>query len=173
MNILDSSQTLVVSELMIRNVARGCLESMEILNREHSSEFSTWFLPYYLLGVNALELFPKLHLIKKNINISADSKDVEKHFRKLSHKLEQIYSETNMGRSFLDKAGIQSVQKIEDKELFIFRYEFLMTSGDIVLVYHPESIRYGLLASTKSNAGYAAYQSNKLLDLCRGVADAI
>jgi len=166
MSVLSEEDRRGVTKLMMMNFARGCKETMKIL--EQNNSISDWHLPYYLLAVTFLELSAKLVLMKQ---FNAESfYNLEKRFKKLDHNLDKIYSKELITDKFLSHARISNVQLfIKDG---IFRYDFYLLDKDTpVYVYDAESIKYALL-SKKENFGFIAYQTHDLLQLCEDVFSA-
>ncbi len=155
---------------MMRLSARSSIKTMEILKKDHSENFSDWHLPYYILAVTALELFAKVVLIRvwaEGVEVS----ETEKQLRKFGHDLSKLYSQDGIGLEFLERVGILRVERVQDTSQFVFYYAVYLAGepNDPVYVYDMESLRYGLMSDYKSNAGFVAYQTDKILGLCENI----
>ncbi len=158
---------------MMRLLARSSIKTMETLNDEHSTTFGEWHLPYYVLAVTALELLAKVVLIRGKAE-GMDIKDIDKHLRKFGHDLSKLYSADAIGDAFLQKVGISKVERVENKDQFVFHYAFYSSKDPDkpIYVYDMESLRYGLISENKSNAGFVGWQTDQLLELCKTVQTA-
>jgi hypothetical protein len=162
--------TTVITKTMMSHAARSCVSTMEILNTQHGNELSTWHLPYYLLAATALELFPKLYLAKVKEKDNTGAADIESYLRSLGHDLEHLYSEEIIGQEFLLRAHIKKVETVKKGQLLTFFYSFHTDFSQYpIQVYHLESLRYGAMAGQRTNAGFAAWQFDELLELCKNV----
>ncbi len=161
---------LLASRNMILNTARSCVGTMEILWKQQK-DFSSWHIPFYLLAATALELYAKLVIAEEEKKNGTSVQQIEKRFRDLSHNLDTIYSSEGVGNAFLSACGISTVFKTEERDLLAYHYDFHTGDDYPVYVYHLESLRYGLLAGARSNAGLPGWQIEKLLALCQKVAE--
>ncbi len=158
---------------MMRLSARSSIKTMETLNKDHPENFSEWHLPYHILAVTALELLAKVVLIRgwaEGVEVS----ETDKHLRKFGHDLSKLYSQEEIGTEFLERVGILRVEKVQNPGQFVFHYAVYLIDepNDPIYVYDMESLRYGLISEYKSNAEFVAYQTDKLLELCKSVQDA-
>ncbi len=155
----------VVVRQMLLNVARSSVETMRIVRRENA--FS-WHLPFYLLGSTSLELFAKLVIFTKEINEGKSVSEAEEKLKSYNHHLHKLYSDKGVGKEFLENAKIISVTEEKKGDVY-FRYEFFTNSNEPIVVYHPESIRYGLLSEKYANMSFIGYQTDLLMELCEEV----
>ena len=158
----------LVTQNMMLNAALGCNRSMEILKNEHPLEMTFWHIPYYILGATALELCAKVVLTRRHAD-GTHARAIETQLKKLGHNLDQIFSNNILGKAFLEAANILEVEKVNDEDSFIYRYDFHSNNRQPVYVYDAESLKYGLMAGSRSNAGFVAYQFDDLLQLCHRV----
>ncbi len=166
MQEFSDADVLGITEAMMLNTARGCLETMKIVKVDHRIGY--WHLPFYILGATCLELFPKVLLLKKMRREGKTIEAMDTGLRNLSHHLERIYSKELIGSDFLSRANILDVKVVIQSG--VYRYDFYRNNVEQpVYVFHPESMRYGLIAGNRSNLGYPAYQTDDLLDLCNSV----
>lgn len=158
---------------MMRLAARASIKTMETLNTEHPTTFGEWHLPYYILAVTALELLAKVLLIRGWAE-GVDIPEIDKYLRKFGHDLSKLYSKDALGETYLQRIGISRVEKVENQDQFVFHYAFYTATAPEkpVYVYEMESLRYGLISENKSNAGFVAYQTDQLLELCKNVQKA-
>lgn len=167
--ILPDKDIVMVTKPMMINMARSCVRSMEILDKDHNT--SDWHLPFYLLAFTALESFGKLIFLENRKHELTGPDIILKEFRNISHQLDVLYSKPQVDDQFLNTSNITRVKR--ESGYLIFHYKFYVSEKDPVLIYHPESLRYGLLAKEKSNAGFIAFQFPEVLQLCRDVELAV
>ncbi len=162
----------IVTQNMMKNAARSCVKTMEVLLKENEQKLTSWHVPFYILATTALELFPKIVLSHSKQN-GESVPQIVKEFKKFGHNLDVLYSDKGVGNSFLQRAGISKVLKVIDKNEFIYRFDFYRDQTTRpIRVYDMESLRYGFMAGIKSNADIVAYQFDELLNLCNSVENA-
>ena len=139
----------IVTQNMMQNAARSCVETMETLSKENQTKLTSWHVPFYILAATALELFPKIVLSRGKTN-GEPIPQIIKEFRKFGHKLDLLYSDKGIGNEFLSRAGISKVVKVVDQDQFVYRFDFYRNGADApVQVYDMESLRYGFMAGIK------------------------
>lgn len=168
---IESDDVIITQNMMI-NGARGCVQTMRILLEKNQLELTSWHIPFYILATTALELFPKI-VLSHNEQYRGSVFQITKKFKVFGHKLNDIYSKKGVGCEFLKMAGISRVLEVVDQDKFVYRFDFHRDEkSQSIQVYDMESLRYGLMTNNKSNANTVAYQFDELLDLCASVESA-
>lgn len=168
----SKESNVIITQNMMTNAARGCVQTMEILLKKNELDLTSWHIPFYILATTALELFPKI-VLSHNEQYSGSVSQITKKFKDFGHNLDDIYSKKGVGCEFLKMAGISRVLKVVDQDNFVYRFDFYQDEkSQAIQVYDMESLRYGLMTNNKSNASTVAYQFDELLSLCTSVESA-
>lgn len=161
---LLEKQKQIVTELMMDNFVHTSLASMKILHKNHP--MPSWHLPFYLLAATNLELCVKIFLLGTMERQGKTIREMHSYLQGQGHDLSSLYSHSVAGPYFLSKAKISEVKIYKESDDGLFRYDFYRVgSKDVIQVYDPESLKYGLMAK-RVNVAFVAYQTDLLLKMC-------
>jgi len=162
------SSELFLTHYLTFKFARECVSVLEKIDR-NSSETS---FAYNFLASNALELYGKSFMcLRWDREDNFDIEEIKKRAFAFGHDLDRIYHYQGVGKEFLSDAGIKKVSLKNTKKygISLYYFKFQMVDNSTIIVFHTESLRYGVLAKKRNDV--LPTPAKNLLDLCKLMED--